>query len=362
MKLETLRARGWRNLGATEFCPGPQATVISGDNGQGKTNLVEAIYFLLAFRSFRTNSTQDLLAWESAGAKLEAHLEGQRLRRTLTAELGGERKAFKLDGKAVRRDSALLAPFGMVLFVPEDLLLPKASPAARRRFLDLAIFGTHRAYYREAAVYQKVVKSRNLSLKRGLDSNLIDSYDQQLAIAGARLVVRRRQMAQALAPRFRQLFAEIHADLDAHLEYQGHVSLLGVSTEEDIASALQAGLAARRDLDLRRGYTGYGPHTDDLALSLKGHPAREHGSQGQLRSLVLALKLAELELLAEALDEPPLLLLDDVASELDGERRARLFETIAALPGQTLITVTDSELLPRLPERFDVRMNAGKLF
>ncbi len=361
MKFERLSARGWRNLADTEFCPGPRATVVFGDNGQGKTNLMEAVYYLLAFRSFRTNNAQDLLGWNNVGAKLEADVEGQGLHRTLAAELGPERKIFKLDGKAVRRDSPALAPFGTVLFVPEDLLLPKASPAARRRFLDLAIFGAYRPYYREAAVYQKLVKSRNVALKRAADPTLLDSYDQQLAVAGARLVVRRRKMALALAPRFRRLFAEIHADLDAELVYQGHASVQGVDAEPELASALLEGLTARRGLDLKRGHTGYGPHTDDLVLGLKGHLAREHGSQGQLRSLVLALKLAEFEILAAALDEPPLLLLDDVASELDGVRRTRLFETIAALPGQTLITVTDPEFLPQLPQRFDVRVNAGRV-
>lgn len=359
MKLDVLRARGWRNLQPTLFRPGPRATVISGDNGQGKTNLIEAVYFLLAFRSFRTNGSEDLLGWDQPGCKLEAHVEGQGLSRVLSAELGPDGRSFKLDGKQVRRDSPTLGPFALVLFVPEDLLLPKASPAARRRFLDLAIFGSNRGYYREAAVYQKLLRSRNVALKRGGDPTLLDSYDAQLATAGARVVVRRRAQALALAEPFARLFREIHADLDATLVYRGHASLEGVTAETDVAEALLDGLGSRRDLDLRRGHTGYGPHGDDLVLGLKGHLARDHGSQGQLRSLVLALKLAELELLGEVLGEPPLLLLDDVASELDGLRRARLFETISALSGQTLITVTDPEFLPQLPERWDVRVQAG---
>lgn len=359
MQLNVLRARGWRNLQPTVFRPGPRATVIWGDNGQGKTNLIEAIYYLLAFRSFRTTGLQELVGWNGAGAKLEAELVGQGLLRRLGAELRPEGKSFKLDGKAVRRDSGALAPFGCVLFVPEDLLLPKASPAARRRFLDLAIFGTNRGYYREAAVYQKLLKSRNVALKRGADPTLLDSLDVQLAAAGARLVVRRREMAAALAPRFRRLFAEIHADLDAQLSYRGHASLEEAVSESDVVLALETGLAARRELDVRRGHTGYGPHTDDLVFELKGHLARDHGSQGQLRSLVLALKLAELDLLGSALEEAPLLLLDDVASELDGQRRTRLFETIAHLPGQTLITVTEPGFLPRLPEREDVEVQGG---
>ncbi|MDX2022495.1 MAG: DNA replication and repair protein RecF [Deltaproteobacteria bacterium] len=361
MRLNLLRARGWRNLAPTVFRPGPRATVISGDNGQGKTNVVEAVYYLLAFRSFRTSTAADLWAWEAPGAKLEAELEGAGLQRLLQAEILPERRSFKLDGKTIRRDSPALAPFGMVLFVPEDLLLPKSPPSARRRFLDLAIFGQDRGYYREAATYAKLLKSRNVALKRGGNPTLLDSYDQQLGGAGARLVTRRRQVCARLLPRFQALFTEIHADLDATLAYRGHPSLADVHTESDLASAIESGLRERRDLDLRRGFTGYGPHADDLELGLKGHLAKDHGSQGQLRSLVLSLKLAELALLGETLGEAPLLLLDDVASELDGQRRRRLFETIAALDGQTLITVTDPEFLPQLPSRTDVRVDAGQL-
>ena len=362
MKLNVLRARGWRNLKPLEFEPGPRATVISGDNGQGKTNLIEAVYYLIAFRSFRTATVGDLWEWEQGQAKLHAAIEGAGLQRTLAAELGSERRVFRLDGKPVRRDSSLLAPFGLVLFVPEDLLLPKASPAARRRFLDLAIFGQERRYYREASVYQKLLKSRNGALKRGGDVTLHETYDAQLGNAGARLVLRRRDVCERLRPKFRQLFADIHADLDATLCYRCHPSLDGVKEEAQIAGVLEEGLRQRRELDLRRGFTGYGPHGDDLELSLKGHLAKEHGSQGQIRSLVLALKLAELALLQETLGEPPILLLDDVASELDGQRRRQLFETIAGLPGQTLITVTDPEFLPQLPSRTDVRVDSGRLF
>ena len=249
----------------------------------------------------------------------------------------------------------------MVLFVPEDLLLPKAPPSARRRFIDLVIFGQNRSYYREASIYQKLIKSRNSVLKRGGDTTLLDSYDLQLSSAGALLVMRRRDVCKRLCPVFRDIFATIHEDLDATLSYRGHPSLEGVEGENDLAMAIEVGLKERRELDLRRGFTGYGPHGDDIDLGIKGHLAKEHGSQGQLRSLVLALKLAELSLLEQALGESPLLLLDDVASELDAQRRRRLFETIASLGGQTLITVTDPDFLPQLPSRTDFRMKEGRL-
>jgi len=162
-----------------------------------------------------------------------------------------------------------------------------------------------------------------------------------------------------LAPRVSALFSAIHSDLGADIRYRGHDSVEPARTDEELRAALLAGLRERRGRDQQRGFTGFGPHTDDLEMVLGGHLARDHGSQGQLRSLVLALKLAELAHLQERQSEPPLLLLDDVASELDEIRRAKLFETIAGLPGQTLITVTERDLLPTLPERRDFEVSAG---
>jgi DNA replication and repair protein RecF len=174
-------------------------------------------------------------------------------------------------------------------------------------------------------------------------------------------VQRRRALVTALAPRVEALFAAIHSDLGIRIQYRSHPTVDAAALEEQVLAALLAGLRSRRDLDQRRGFTGFGPHTDDLQLELGGHPAGDHGSQGQLRSLVLALKLAELGHLEERQGEAPLLLLDDVASELDEVRRGKLFETIAALPGQTLITVTDRDLLPRLPERRDFEVVGGQV-
>jgi DNA replication and repair protein RecF len=190
---------------------------------------------------------------------------------------------------------------------------------------------------------------------------LLDAYDDELAAAGARIVMRRRAVVDALAPRFASLFGRIHEPRAVGLRYVGHDELASAADRQQVAEALRRGLATRRALDMRRKFTGFGPHTDDVLVELDGRPAREHASQGQTRSLVLALKLAELENLSAALDDPPLLLLDDVASELDEQRRMRLFETIATLAGQTIITVTDPEFLPHLAQRADFAVVAGAL-
>jgi DNA replication and repair protein RecF len=361
--LRELRVRGWRNLAPLALQPGPRATVLYGQNGQGKTNLVEAAYFLTTFRSFRTSRIEETIPWGAQGAQVEGDLGLGGLVRTLKVKVAGNRKTAQLDGKAVRRDAGSLQGVAAVLFVPEDLLLPRAAPAERRRFLDRAIFAGDRTYGAEAVAFERVLRSRNALLRAGTAQGpLIDTYDAELARTGTRIVERRRALVTALAPRVATLFGAIHGEPAAHMAYHSDDSVEAAQDAAAVAAALLEGLRVRRERDLRRGFTGFGPHTDDLVLSLGGHPARDHGSQGQLRSLVLSLKLAELAHLEERLREAPLLLLDDVASELDEVRRGKLFETIARLPGQTLITVTDRHFLPTLPERRDFEVQNGAIY
>jgi DNA replication and repair protein RecF len=360
--LRELRVRGWRNVPAAVLQPGPRATVLYGQNGQGKTNLVEAAHFLTTFRSFRTNHIEEAVPWGTARAHVEGDVSVGGLERRLQISVTAGRKSALLDGKAVGRAASRLQGVAAVLFVPEDLLLPKAAPSERRRFIDRAIFAADRTYSSDAVAFERVLRSRNAVLREPSPRPaLLDTYDEELARTGARVVRRRRELVAALAPRVEALFTSIHSDLGARIRYRGHATVDAAGSELEVAAALLAGLRERRGLDQRRGFTGFGPHTDDLDLELGGHPAGDHGSQGQLRSLVLALKLAELAHLEQRQGEPPLLLLDDVASELDETRRGKLFETIAGLPGQTLITVTEPHLLPTLPERRDFEVVGGQL-
>jgi DNA replication and repair protein RecF len=360
--LESLRLQGWRNLEPTAFEPGRRATVLFGENGQGKTNLLEAAHYALEFRSFRAKTSDELVAWGAPRAQLAAQVSVGGLERRIDVEVGGGRKVARVDGKAARRDAESLRGVGVVLFVPEDLLLPKGPPAQRRSFVDRAAFGVERVYYAEALAFQKVLKSRNALLRRGdARAALLATYDEELARTGARVVLRRRRLVTALVPRAERLFREIHGELGLRMRYRSQPIVEAAETELDVAEALLAGLSGCRERDLRRGFSGFGPQTDDLEIELLGHPVREHASQGQLRSLVLSLKLAELETLHDAVGEPPLLLFDDVGSELDEQRRGKLFETIDRLGGQTFITLTDPDLLPPLGGRVDFLVKGGRL-
>lgn len=362
MILKELRVRGWRNLASLAFRPGPGATVLFGQNGQGKTNLLEAAYTALCFRSFRTSSLSDLVAWSSQEATIDAEITVRALDRVLKIQISQGRKATLLDGKAVRRDSSSLLGVGAVLFGPEDLRLPRAAAAERRRFLDRAVFGVYRPYFREVLTFERVLKSRNALLRRGpVEAALLASYDEKLAEAGARIVIRRRDTVRSLLPRLESTFRQIHSSATVGMRYRSDARVEAAQGEGEVLVALREGLFASWEADRRRGFTGFGPQTDDLELELAGHLAREHASQGQLRSLVLALKVAEMEHLREVLGEPPLLLLDDVASELDEERRRRLFDAMAALSCQCLITVTERGHLPPLAGCVDYEVEKGAL-
>jgi len=340
---------------------GPHSTVFSGANGQGKSNLLEAAYFAVSFRSFRTSSSAELIRWGAAKAEVEVALHLRGLERTLRAQVAVGKKSTTLDGKSVRRDADALDGAAVVVFGPDDLRLVKAPASERRRALDRSVFAVRRGYYREALDFERALKSRNGILRRGgYARELLESYDEALARTGARVVVRRREIAAGLATRFAPAFAEIHGNPVAKLGYRSDARVEAATSEREIEEALRSGLQEERLADERRGFTGFGPHTDDMEICLGEHLARNHGSQGQIRALVLALKIAELRLVGERNQEMPLLLLDDVASELDRERRARLFETISAMACQTLITVTEREHLPELPGRVDWVVSQGR--
>ena len=313
------------------------------------------------FSAFRTNSLSDVVAWGSQGATVEAEISVRTLDRTLKVQISEGHKTALLDGKAVRRDASALSGVGAVLFGPDDLRLPKAAAAERRRFLDRAVFGAYRSYFREVLTFERVLKSRNAL-------PVVVPCRQRCSPATTRNSPRRERASRCAGAKpcarschaWKRRFA-IHSEAAVGMRYASEEPVQGADSEGEVVSALREGLLAHRETDQRRGFTGFGPQTDDLELELAGHSAREHASQGQLRSLVLALKLAEMEHLREVLGEAPLLLLDDVASELDEERRRSLFEAVAALSCQSLITVTERDHLPPLPGCVDYMVSGGEL-
>src|SRR4029079_16071295 len=208
---------------------------------------------LAVLRSFRTSHAEDLIRRGAGTARLRAEIVHRGLERRFEIELSPTGRVARLDGKVVRGTAAALGTVSVVLFVPEDLLMPRAAPAARRRFLDLAIFSVERGYYAEASAFQKVLRSRNALLRRGsLDSVLLDTYDDQLARTGARVVMRRRNLVAALGPRLAEHFRALHSELPVGLRDRSDPAIDAAADEPAVEAALREGLLARRSLDERR--------------------------------------------------------------------------------------------------------------
>jgi len=316
--------------------PHPRFNVLHGDNGQGKTNLLEAIYLVGTLRSFRAARTEEMVRFGAERARVRARVDRQGMQRLLEVELAPGQKLARVDGKAAR-GASYFGGVNVVLFAPDDLRLPRGAPSARRKFLDRAIWNAHPAFLDDAQTYDRVLKSRNALLREGVPNEAqLEVYDEQLARAAVPIVTRRRALVSELAPRVSEAFERVTGGLRVTIAHQTQFPVEG----EAIAGALREKLIAERRRDLARGATSSGPHTDDLILTVEGHDAGAFASQGQTRALVLALKIAEIELLTDQLGDAPVLLLDDVSSELDATRNAQLFAFLRGLNCQAFITTT----------------------
>jgi DNA replication and repair protein RecF len=355
-RLRVLRAHGFRNLQSLVFEPGSHFNVIHGDNGAGKSNLLEAIYYLGALKSFRGARTDDLIALDSDRAVLGATFEGGPAPQKLQIDVGrSQRRQLQLDGKRPRSTSVWHQAVRMVLFHPGDLVLAAGAPDKRRAFLDRMLEQMDPIYSSMLTSYEKALRSRNRLLKdERTDRRSVRAYDAILAKAGAVVGQARRRLIEDLAPRVVRAFSDVFAgDTPLGVRYVPRVE----PTEEAIADALERAF----DKDRARGFTADGPHGDDLELRLHEVGARHHGSQGQHRTIVLALKTAELDLLSERTGRVPILLLDDVSSELDRSRNRRFFEALSHAGGQVFLTTTHPEFILLENDRVDFHVEAGRV-
>ena len=355
-RVTELRARGFRNLGSLDFEPGSHFNVIHGDNGAGKSNLLEAIHYLGALKSFRGAKTDDLIALGSDAASLEALLEGGPAPHRLRIDMGrSQRRRLQLDGKRPRSTSLWHQTVRMVLFHPGDLVLASGAPDKRRAFLDRMLEQIDPVYGSTLASYEKALRSRNRLLKEErTDRASVRAYEAILSKAGAVIGQARDRVITDLAPRVERAFRDVFAgEVPLRVGYRPRVE----PTEDAIAHALERSF----EKDRARGFTADGPHGDDLELQLHGVGARHHGSQGQHRTIVLALKTAELDLLTERGGRVPVLLLDDVSSELDRSRNRRFFEVLSQAGGQVFLTTTHPEFILLEDDRVDFRVDGGRI-
>jgi DNA replication and repair protein RecF len=344
-------------LHALDFTPGARVNVLSGDNGQGKSNVLEALDYLATLQSFRAASTEELIREGAPSAELLASIGGDGLPNEHRVHLArnGIRRQVQLNGKRPRSRVHYAQALPVVLFHPGDLDLTTGAPEPRRAFLDRLLERLDETYASALAAYTQALASRNRLLKDETPQRrAIMAYDELLASAGAVIGQAREALVQALAPRVTLAFAEISGEgPGVALRYEPKVA---PSVEE-----LRAALANGYDKDVARGYTGAGPHTDELVFRLQEHKARRYASQGQHRAIVLALKVAELLELERRTSRTPILLLDDVSSELDPGRNRRFFALLAQLGGQVFLTTTQPELILVEEGREDFRVRAGEV-
>ncbi len=330
-KLQLWNFRSYENL-ELNFPNG--ITILYGDNGQGKTNIVEAIYLLCTGRSHRTNREYDMIKFDKPWARIRIEDIQKDGRHTVDMVMArGQKKRILVNGLAISRISEILGQLSGVIFSPEDLDLVKEGPQKRRRFMDIELSQVSKSYFYALNEYNKVLEQRNSLLKETTKANDLFVWDTLLAQRAVPIIKARREFCKRLQP----LVNQMHQYLSSNKEELNCIYKDSVFNREDIEQAMLELLEKNHETDLKRGFTTIGPHKDDIIIKLGDIDLRYFGSQGQQRTATLALKLSELEMMKEDLGEYPVLLLDDVLSELDPTRQKLLLDKIKDV--QTIITV-----------------------
>jgi DNA replication and repair protein RecF len=354
--VERLELRDFRNYEAAEVELPEGLAVVAGPNGAGKTNLLEAAYFGCTGRSPRTSNERELVRRGAAVARVVVETRDDEAAHRLEVGLEpGEAKRLRVDGSPVDSLTISDARPLVSVFLPERLELVKGAPAARRAHVDQLVAALWPARADTRAAYSRALAQRNALLGRiraGTSGPAaLDAWDAELAGEGIELMANRAEAAAGLSAPFVRLAAELGLPGGAEVRYRARS-----------AAAEPAGLVAelreRREADIERGFTAHGPHRDELSLLLDGLSLRAYGSQGQQRIALLALLFAERELLAERRGRPPLMLLDDVMSELDHERR-ELLAGLLRSGGQAVVTATEAEHVPGVRDDELIRVSAG---
>lgn len=334
MFVESLALENYRNYEHLSIQLSPGINIFYGDNAQGKTNILEALYMSATTKSHRGSRDREIIRFGSEDAHMRLMLSRENVRHKIDMHLKRNKsKGIAIDGIPIRKSGELFGLIHMICFSPEDLSMIKNGPGERRRFLDLELCQLNKVYLHDISNYNKIVNQRNNLLKQiGFDFSLkdtLDIWDLQMVNYGKRVIETR----QAFIGRLNEWLSPIHSRLTGNREELELVYQPSVSAQD-----FESQLAARRDQDIRMKMSGTGPHRDDFLFMVHGVDIRRFGSQGQQRTAALSLKLAEIELVRQTIHDEPVLLLDDVLSELDSSRQNYLLDCIREI--QTVITCT----------------------
>ena len=344
MMINNLRLQNFRNYQDETISFMPGTNILIGDNGQGKTNVIEGIYYLLTGKSYRVQREQELLRWEQS----EFHLHGDFLmadhKVSLESHYRDKKKMVKVNQVPCQRLSDFVGTINVVFFSPDDLVMIKGGPSERRRFLDLHIAQMRPGHVSLLNAYNKVVQQKSALLKSFVDKSLkysqLQLWNDQMVKLGEKIIRNRVDLTKRLQGEADYIYGNLTSQKET-LKATYHA--LGNKNIDEAISDFPKLLNDKIDQEIDRQMVLIGPHRDDVQILLNDKPARLYASQGQQRSIVLSLKLAELELIRQEKGEYPLLLLDDVLSELDRFRRDYLMNFIESARIQTLITMTSAE-------------------
>ena len=331
--LNLVNFRNYNNM-TIELCDG--TNVFQGDNAQGKTNILESLYYSSIGRSHRTKRDKELIGWNNQEAYIGTYIVKERLDKKINIKLFKDgKKAININSIKISKLQDLIGVLNVVMFSPEDLDIVKDSPSYRRRFLDIELCKLDKKYYYCLSSYKKVLNERNIILKKfSGNEDMIDIYDIRLAEFGSYIIKKRLDYIEKL-----NMFSKkIHNDItqgkeEIHFEY-----LMQLKDIENIRESLYELIKINRKKDIEKKVTSVGPHRDDFSIFINGIDVKIFGSQGQQRTSVLTIKFASVYIIKDLIGEYPLLLLDDVLSELDSKRQEYILKSINGI--QTLITCT----------------------
>lgn len=349
--LARFASQNFRNLTGEPLQLHPRFNLFYGNNGQGKTNVLEAIYYLFTLRPMRPVRPRQLITWGEQSATVQGHVHG-RTERTLSATFGRKERKLKLNGAPPLRLDDYFEGTQVVAFAPEDIQLVRGAPDLRRKWVDRAVFNTHTHYLAEVRQYLRVLGHRNAMLKKQpIDEMLFEVVTEQFIELGVRIVRRRIALLNRLRPHLQTAFKRIfpEQELTITFDYQSNVvkhysadpEREPDAFEDEIKDAYttQIKRLARRERERKSSLVG--PQLDDVQFTFQGHPFKNSASQGQTRALVLALKAAEILEIEARSGHHPILILDDVAGELDPKHSSHLFEFLEETNGQILLSTTD---------------------
>lgn len=348
MNLKYLSLQHYRNFDKVEFSTEHNVNIFIGSNAQGKTNLLEAIFVLALTKSHRTSKDRELIQWNQEQASIHSIIEKKYGSYKMDLILSQQGKKAKVNGLEQKKLSEFIGAVNVVMFAPEDLEIVKGSPGVRRRFLDMEIGQVQPSYLYDLVQYQKVLMQRNNYLKQiGTISSeaiaMLDIWNQQLVEFGTKIMIKRQSFIQKLQEWAEKIHSSItNSQEKLEIKYEPSFDVEQFKDQTVLFNQFMIKLSQVMQQEIKRGMTLIGPHRDDLHFFINDKEVQLYGSQGQQRTTALSLKLAEIELIQEEVGEYPILLLDDVLSELDHFRQTQLIQTFQSKV-QTFITTTSIE-------------------